>query len=65
MTHPPLDPKPVDVIACRLHEQARWRAVWWPAWEDLDLNNPFEAGLIWVAYDQARDFAAMYIRGKE
>ncbi|MGX7709279.1 hypothetical protein [Methylobacterium sp. Gmos1] len=62
MTHPPTDPEPLDIIARRMHEHARWRASWWPAWEDLDPIDPFEAGLIRTAYDRARDFVAMYVK---
>ena len=59
MTHPPADPQPIDIIARRLHEHARWRVGWWPAWEDLDMTDPFEAGLIRLAYERAREFIAM------
>ncbi len=55
MTHPPTDPQPLDVIACELHEHARQRVTWWPAWEDLDMTEPYEAGLIRLAYDRAHE----------
>ncbi|WP_279358155.1 hypothetical protein [Methylobacterium indicum] len=59
MTHPPAEPQPLDVIARELHEHARQRVTWWPAWEDLDMTDPFEAGLIRSAYDRAQAFVEM------
>lgn len=59
MTHPPVDPQPVDVIARELHEHSREKHAWWPAWEDLDQSDPFEAGLIRTAYDRAQALVEM------
>lgn len=57
--HPPANPEPLDVIARELHERARERHTWWPAWPDLDMTDPFEAGLIRTAYDRARAWVEM------
>lgn len=65
MTHPPADPEPMDVIAREIHEHNRHRIKGCPAWEDLDMTDPYEAGLIRLAYDRARDFVAMNARGEE
>lgn len=54
MTHPPTDPQPLDIIAEHLHERARSQHTWWPAWADLDPNDPLDEGLIRTAYDRAR-----------
>lgn len=58
VTQPPATPEPLDVIARELYQQARQRSKWWPAWEDLDMTDPFEAGLIRMAYERAQDFVA-------
>lgn len=60
MTHPPTDPRPLDVIAEWLHEHARERIEGCPAWEDLDMTDLWHAGLIRLAYDRATDFVAMH-----
>ncbi len=59
MTHPPSDPQPLDILARELHEHNRQRIEGCPAWDDLDMTDPYEAGLIRLAYDRARDFVAM------
>jgi hypothetical protein len=60
IAHPPADPQPLDVAASELHEHARQRVTWWPAWEDLAMTDPFEARLIRSAYDRARAFVEMH-----
>jgi hypothetical protein len=55
---------PLDVVARELHEHARQQITWWPAWEDLDMTDPFESGLIRTAYERARDFVAMSSRSE-
>ncbi|GJD66819.1 hypothetical protein [Methylobacterium frigidaeris] len=59
MTHPPANPEPLDLAARELHEHARQRIEGCPAWEDFDITDPYEAGLIRLAYDRARDFNAI------
>ncbi|TGD92501.1 hypothetical protein [Methylobacterium nonmethylotrophicum] len=59
MTHPPANPKPLDLIAGAMHEHARWGAGWWPAWEDLNPTDTWEAELIQLAYERAREFIAL------
>lgn len=65
MSHPPADPQPLDVIARELHEHSRPRIQGCPAWEDLDMTDPFEAGLIRLAYDRARAFVEMHPAGDD
>lgn len=65
MTHPPAEPELIDVIAEWLHERARERIEGCPAWDDLDMTDPYEAGLIRLAYDRARDFVAMNGAGED
>ena len=59
MTHSPTDPQPIDVIAEYLHEHARERHTWWPAWADLDPSDPLDEGLIRTAYDRAQALVEM------
>ncbi|QRE76183.1 hypothetical protein [Methylobacterium aquaticum] len=65
VTHPLANPELIDVIAEWLHERAKERVTWWPAWEDLDMTDPFKAGLIRSAYDRARAFVEMNGGGEE
>lgn len=65
MTRPSTNLELLDVIAEWLHERARERVTWWPAWEDLEPSDTFEAGLIRLAYDRARDFVAMTSESKK
>lgn len=65
MTHPPTYPQPLDVIARELHEHNRRQIESFPAWEDLDMSDPWHAGLIRLAYDRARDFVAMNAKGED
>ncbi len=58
-------PMHIGILARMLHEQGRERVVSWPAWEDLDITDPYEAELIRSAYDRARDFVAMNSRDEE
>lgn len=59
MIDPPIDPDPLDVVARAMHERVRERIEECPAWEDLDMTDPWHAGLIRLAYDRAYDFIAM------
>lgn len=59
MTHPPAEPEPIDIIARELHEHARERIEGCPAWEDLDPSDPWEAGMIRLAYDRAQALVEM------
>ncbi len=63
--HPPANPAPLDVIAEWLHERARERVTWWPAWADLDPSDPLDEGLIRSAYDRARAWVEMNSGGDE
>ncbi len=58
VTHPPVDSEPLDRVARAMHERVRERIRACPAWEDLDMTDPWHAGLIRLAYDRAYDFLA-------
>ncbi|WP_167543890.1 hypothetical protein [Methylobacterium aquaticum] len=45
----PADPEHINIIAHHLHKRARQRVTWWPAWEDLDMTDPFEAEVMRLA----------------
>jgi hypothetical protein len=55
VTHPPANPGPLDIIARELHEHNRRRIQGCPAWDNLDPSDPWEAGMIHLAYERARD----------
>ncbi|GJD66908.1 hypothetical protein [Methylobacterium frigidaeris] len=59
MTHPPTSPEPLDVIAGELHDLTRHCIQGCPTWEDLDPSDPWEAGMIRLAYDRARALVEM------
>ncbi len=65
MTHPPAEPEPLDIVARELHEITRHHIQGCPTWEDLDPSDPWEAGMIRLAYDRARDFVAMNGQSEE
>lgn len=59
MNHLAVDSQSLDLVARAMHERARERIPECPAWEDLDMMDPWHAGLIRLAYDRAHDFIAM------
>jgi hypothetical protein len=59
MNHPDADPQPLELVARSMHERARERIPECPAWEELDMMDPWHAGLIRIAYDRAHDFLDM------
>ncbi|WP_238193715.1 hypothetical protein [Methylobacterium frigidaeris] len=46
----------MDVIARELHEHSRSQHTWWPAWEDLDPADSWQAELIRIVREKAREF---------
>jgi hypothetical protein len=65
MSEAPDDAVPLDALARELHEIARLGIEGCPAWEDLDKTDPWEAGLVRIAYERARDLIAMSQDGPE
>lgn len=59
MTQPHADPEPIDVLARAMHEHLRQRIQGCPAWDDLDMTDLFESGLIRLAYQRAKAVVRM------
>jgi hypothetical protein len=59
MNQPDADRQPLDRVARSMHERARERIPECPACEELDMTDPWHAGLIRIAYDRAHDFITM------